>query len=160
MVVMARSDRATFRLPAAALFFPVLLMFCITPLATSGGAWAIAFVVPVIALIWVVVTRTTATAERVTAYRMLGARRMTWAEMDGLEFAQSRWAVAVGTDGRRVRLPMVRPRDLPRLAAVSGGSLNLGGDQDTKPADADGAAAVDQPAETGGTAATTGPSPA
>ncbi len=28
-------------------------------------------------------------------------------------------------DGRRLRLPMVRPRDLPRLAAVSGGSLRF-----------------------------------
>ena len=50
---------------------------------------------------------------------------MAWTDMDGLAFQDSRWAVAVGTDGRRLRLPMIRPRDLPRLAAVSGGSLDL-----------------------------------
>ena len=31
----------------------------------------------------------------------------------------------MGKDGRRLPLPMVRPRDLPRLATASGGSLNL-----------------------------------
>ena len=35
MDVMARPDRATFRLPAAALFLPVLLFLCATPLATG-----------------------------------------------------------------------------------------------------------------------------
>jgi len=126
MDIMSRCDRATFRLPTAALFFPVLLMFCITPLATSGGAWWIAFIVPALALAWVIVTKTTATPARISAYGLFGARRMTWTEMDGLEFRHSQWAIAVGHDGRRLRLPMVRPRDLPRLAAVSGGSLNLG----------------------------------
>jgi Bacterial PH domain len=134
MVGMARSDRATFRLPLAALFFPALLTFCIAPLATAGGLWWLAFFVPLLALVWVVVTRTTATPTRVTAYGLLGARRMDWTEMDGLEFNQSRWAIAVGLDGRRLRLPMVRPRDLPRLAAVSGGSLRLGPDGPIEPA--------------------------
>jgi hypothetical protein len=122
-----RPQRATFRLPAPALLFPVLLMFCVTPLATSGGAWAAVFVIPVLALAWVVVTRTRATPEGVTAYGLLGAKRMRWTQLAGLEFNDARWAIAVGLDGSRLRLPMVRPRDLPRLVAVSGGSLNLGG---------------------------------
>ncbi len=121
-------QRATFRLPVPALLFPVLLMFCITPLATSGGAWAVMFVVPLLALVWVVVTRTRATPVTVTAYGLLGAKSMKWTELAGLEFNDARWAIAVALDGRRVRLPMVRPRDLPRLVAVSGGSLRLGFD--------------------------------
>ena len=95
------------------------------PLATAGGAWAVLFVVPVIALVWVIITRTTATPARVTAHGLLGSSGMAWADLDRLEFQDSRWAVAVGTGGKRLRLPMVRPRDLPRLVAVSGGSLNL-----------------------------------
>ncbi len=123
-----RPQRATFRLPAPALLFPALLMFCVTPLATSGGAWAVVFVIPVLALAWVVVTRTKATSDGVTAYGLLGAKRMPWTDLAGLEFNDARWAIAVGLDGSRVRLPMVRPRDLPRLVAVSGGSLRLGPD--------------------------------
>jgi hypothetical protein len=123
---MSRSDRAVFRLPAAALFVPVIALFLIIPMATLGGAWGLLFVVPVIAVAWMVVTRTTATRDRVTAHGLRGARRMAWADLDRLEFKDSRWAVAVGTDGRRLRLPMVRPRDLPQLVAASGGSLSLG----------------------------------
>lgn len=123
---MSRSDRAVFRLPAAALFVPVIALFLIIPMATLGGAWAVLFVVPVAAVAWMVVTRTTATPDRVTAHGLRGSRRMAWADLDRLEFNDSRWAVAVGTDGRRLRLPMVRPRDLPELVAVSGGSLSLG----------------------------------
>ena len=141
-------QRATFRLPAPALFFPVLLMFCITPLATSGGAWALTFAVPVIALAWVLLTRTKATPTKVTAYGLLGAKSMMWTGLAGLEFRDARWAIAVGLDGRRVRLPMVRPRDLPRLAAVSGGSLNLDG-----PAERDGQSDPEEMAEHGSTAA-------
>ncbi|MEP6562688.1 MAG: PH domain-containing protein, partial [Nakamurella sp.] len=122
---MARSDRATFRLPAAALFVPVLLFVCITPLATVGGQWWVLYIVPVLALVWVLITHTRATADRITTFGLLGSKAMTWAELDQLELPDARWAIAVGQDGRRLRLPMVRPRDVPRLVAVSGGSLRL-----------------------------------
>jgi hypothetical protein len=123
---MARSDRATFRLPAVALFVPVLLFVCITPLATAGGAWWVLYIVPVLGFGWVLITHTTATADRMTTYGLLGTRKMSWEELDQLELPDARWAIAVGQDGRRLRLPMVRPRDVPRLVAVSGGSLRLG----------------------------------
>src|SRR5664279_1704677 len=146
MDVMSRPDRATFRLPAAALFFPVLLLLCVIPLATVGGAWGVMFVVPVLALSWVIVTRTTASPSTVTAHGLLGAHRMAWTEMDGLELKDSRWAVAVASDGRRLRLPMVRPRDLPRLAAVSGGSLRLDAEAPSGPGGDETAAAQVRPA--------------
>ncbi len=122
---MASDQRAVFRLPAAALLLPVLAVLCVTPLATAGGAWAVLFAVPVVALAYVVHTRTVADPAFLTVHTLLGRKRMAWSEMDGLEFHGSRWAIAVGSDGTRVRLPMVRPRDLPRLAAVSGGSLAM-----------------------------------
>ena len=124
---ITRPERVTFRLPVPALLFPVLLLFCILPLATAGGAWGVVYVVPVAALAWVIVTRTRATPTEVTAYGLLGAKRMAWTEMAGLELKDARWTIAVGLDGRRLRLPMVRPRDLPRLAAVSRGRQNQGG---------------------------------
>jgi hypothetical protein len=148
---MPRANRVTFRLPAAALFVPVLLLFLIIPLA-NGATWAAVFyAVPLGALAWVLITRTTASAAGVTAHGLLGRRRMAWSEMDGLEFRGSRWAIAVGTGGRRLRLPMVRPRDLPALAAVSGGSLNL---EPRQPgAGADGSADEPQDQRSGATAA-------
>ena len=128
MDVMSRPDRAVFRLPAASLFLPALLFFCITPLATAGPWFGVLFAVPVGALLWILVTRTSATATGVTVHRVLGAKRMAWPDLDRLEFTDSRWAIAVGTDGRRLRLPMVRPRDIPVLTSVAGGGLLLGAD--------------------------------
>ncbi len=139
MDVMSRPDRAVFRLPAVALFLPILLFFCITPLATAGPWWGVLFAVPAGALVWVLIARTTATPTGVTAHGLLGSKKMAWSDMDGLEFRDSRWAIAVGTDGRRLRLPMVRPRDLPALTAVSGGSLLLGADAQVGTADPDSA---------------------
>lgn len=141
MDVMSRPDRAVFRLPAVALFLPILLFFCITPLATAGPWWGVLFAVPAAALVWVLIARTTANTKGVTAHGLLGAKKMAWSDMDGLEFRDSRWAIAVGTDSRRLRLPMVRPRDLPALTAVSGGSLLLGDDAaDARAVEPDGAA--------------------
>jgi len=123
---MARPDRATFRLPAWALFLPLMLLFLITPLATVEAGWGVLFIVPLVALVWVVVTRTTATGTRLSTYGLLGRRRMEWPDLDQLEVRDSRWVVAIGNDGRRLRLPMVRPHDLRRLIDVSGGSFKVG----------------------------------
>jgi len=79
----------------------------------------------VLVLVYVLVTSTVADPSGVRTSGITGVHRLAWTEMDGLEFSGSRWAVAVAHDGRRLRLPMVRPRDLPRLAAVSGGSLRF-----------------------------------
>jgi len=145
---MARPDRATFRLPAWALLLPIMLLFLSTPLATVADGWGVLFIVPLVALAWVVVTRTTATGTRLTTYGLLGRRRMDWTELDRLEVRASRWVVAVGTDGRRLRLPMVRQHDLRRLITVSGGNLQIG---DPESEQATGQAPVPAP-EPGGAA--------
>jgi len=124
---MARPDRAVFRLPLVSLVIPVVVLILTVPLATVGAWWALLFVIPVVALAYVAVTSTTADRTAVRTRTLLGRHRMTWDELDGLEFRASSWAVAVAHDGRRLQLPMVRPRDLPRLAAASGGHLDLTG---------------------------------
>ena len=122
---MSRSNRAVFRMPAASAAIPLVAVLCVTPLATVGEGWWALYAIPVIAAAYIVVTRTTADTAQLTAHSLLGAKRMAWSDMDGLELRDARWTVAVGKDGRRLPLPMVRPRDLPRLAAAAGGSLNL-----------------------------------
>ena len=113
MVDMAKADRAVFRLPVVALLIPLVLAIFATPLATVGGAWIWLYVLPVLVLIYVVITRTVADPSGVRTSGITGVHRLAWTELDGLEFSGSRWAVAVAHDGRRLRLPMVRPRDLP-----------------------------------------------
>ncbi len=128
---MPRPDRVVFRLPPVSLFIPLLVLVLVTPLATAGSSWFRAlFLLPAIALAYILLTATIADGRQIRTTGLRGGRKFTWAELNGFEFHGQRWATAVGLDGSRVRLPMVRPRDLPRLAAVSGGRLTLGPDAD------------------------------
>jgi len=118
---MSRSRRAVFRLPVVALIFPVLLLFCVIPLAGLGDLWNLMYAVPVLALIWTVVTYTAADATSVRVSGLIRRRSLPWDRIDRVELDGPRWVVAVARDGSRIRLPMVMTRDLPRLSAASGG---------------------------------------
>ena len=73
--------------------------------------------------------RTVADPDAVTIRRIVGGRRVTWPEISSLRLGQrsrirGRAGVsAVLTDGAELSLPAVGVRDLPQLAAVSGGRL-------------------------------------
>lgn len=116
---------ARVRLPMVALIVPAVTLFCVLPLATAGGPWAAAFVLPVAMLVLMLVAGTTATAAHVSTLWWTGRRRVAWGQVDRIEFPSSRWAVAVTHAGERVVLPGVRPQDLPRIAAAAGGRLFL-----------------------------------
>jgi hypothetical protein len=143
--------KAVFRLPGVSFLIPFLFFIAVTPLANGGSKFLLAlYLLPLVGLIYILITRTVADDSQISTSGLLGTRRIRWAELDGLEFHGPRWAIAVALDGRRIRLPMVRPRDLPRLAAVSGGRLLLGKDAPVieepvpdEPAEAPDAAAPD-----------------
>lgn len=136
---VSRPDRAVFRLPVISVLIPFLAFVCITPLANAGPTAFLAFYLfPLAALVYILITRTVADPTSIRASGPRGVRRIAWSDLDGLEFRGPRWATAVGLDGRRIRLPMVRPRDMYRLAAVSGGRLLIGKDAPTpEPEDGD-----------------------
>lgn len=118
--------RAVFRMPLiAVVLLPVLAAFCLGPIATVNVWWSLLLLVPVLIGVAVLLTRTVVDGQAISVHGLRPTRRLRWEELDRLEFSGPRWAVAVGTDERRIRLPMVRPRDLPVLAAVSGGYLTF-----------------------------------
>ncbi|GAA1998328.1 PH domain-containing protein [Nakamurella flavida] len=128
--------RVTLRLPAWALLLPVVAFLCAIPLVTAGGVAGGLFVwlgygIPALVLVSTLLTRTTADARRIAVIGPWRRRTIAWAELDSLEFTGTRWAVAVTAGGKRIRLIMVRPRDLPALTAVAGGELLLAEDQET-----------------------------
>lgn len=117
--------RIVFRLPPSSLVFPVVLLFCVIPLAGVGGAWTVMYLVPLAALAWTLVTRTVVDAAAITTHTWRGRRTLPWSRIVNLELTEARWTVAVDTRGQRTRLPMVLPRDLPALAAASGGAIEF-----------------------------------
>lgn len=139
--------KAVFRLPGVSFLIPFLFFIAVTPLANAGAdAFLALYLIPLVGLIYILITRTVADPNQIRTMGLLGGRKIPWSELDGLEFRGPRWAIAVALDGRRVRLPMVRPRDLPRLAAVSGGRLLVGRDAPA-PVEPDDPAQSDDPDE-------------
>lgn len=115
----------TFRLPAIALLVPVLLLVCIIPMAGAGGWWNLTYLIPVLGLLWILLTHTSAGADGVRVSGLITRRFLPWERISRLELDGQRWVVAAEHNGRRTRLPMVLTRDLPRLAAASHGAFTF-----------------------------------
>lgn len=120
---MTDSTTVTFRLPLTALIGVFGLIVCMTPVAFGAWGLQVLYLVPLALTAWLVRTRTVVGPDTMTVYRVWGSQRITWSDLAGLRIDdRSRvWAVPRSRD--EIRLPMVRTRDLPMLAAVSGGRL-------------------------------------
>ena len=120
---MTDSATVTFRRPLTALIGVFGLVVCMTPVAFGIPGLQVLYLVPLGVAIWLVRTRTVVGAETLVVHRVLGSRRVTWSDLQGLRMDdRSRvWAILRG--GEEVGLPAVRTRDLPVLAALSRGRL-------------------------------------
>lgn len=126
----ATADRAdgprtlTLRVTRVHLVFVAALIMFVTPMATmAGGPWLLLYLLPLAVGWWVLRTGTTADTERVRVRTALGGADFGWDELASLRLRSNRWVKAVLTSGKEIRLPAVRVRDLPELAAISGGRL-------------------------------------
>ena len=120
------SERAVFRIPPLTILGAVLLAVCATPVAFGAPWFWLVYLLPVAVVVWVLRVRTTVDEEALTVRRLVGSRRVPWSEIRSLHLRAKGGVRAVLTDGAELPLPSVRVRDLPQLAAASGGHLSLG----------------------------------
>jgi PH (Pleckstrin Homology) domain-containing protein len=120
------SERAVFRIPPLATLGVVLLAVCVTPVAFGEPYFWLIYLLPVAIAVWVVRVRTVADADALTVRRIVGSRRVPWSQISSLRLRDKGGVRAVLTDGAELPLRCVRIRDLPQLAAVSGGHLTFG----------------------------------
>ena len=120
------SERAVFRIPPLTTLGAVLLAVCATPVAFGAPWFWLVYLLPVAVVVWVLRVRTTVDEEGLTVRRLVGSRRVPWSEIRSLHLRDKGGVRAVLTDGAELPLPSVRVRDLPQLAAASGGHLSLG----------------------------------
>ncbi|MEU6268391.1 PH domain-containing protein [Saccharopolyspora shandongensis] len=114
----------TFRITPVALLGVLAVIICATPLATTAGTWALLiYLIPLGLAVWILRTRTTFDAQQVVARTMFGRTKFGWDDVVSLRLNEKRWLKAVLRSGKEVQLPAVRVRDLPRVAAISGGRL-------------------------------------
>jgi hypothetical protein len=115
--------RAVFQPSRMTIAFALLLALCATPVAFGAPYLWLVYLAPVVVVAWVVRTRTVVDAEAVTVRRLLGGRRVPWESISSLRLADNARVAAVLDDGTELPLPAVGVRDLPQLAAASGGRL-------------------------------------
>jgi Bacterial PH domain len=120
------SERAVFRIPPLTILGAVLLAVCATPVAFGAPWFWLVYLLPVAVVVWVLRVRTTVDEEALTVRRLIGSRRVPWSQIRSLHLRDKGGVRAVLTDGAELPLPSVRVRDLPQLAAASGGRLSLG----------------------------------
>ncbi|SDL53017.1 PH domain-containing protein [Geodermatophilus siccatus] len=114
---------ARLRMNRVALLPVVLLVVCVLPLAFAAG-WTLVFLlVPALAAAYVLRTGVDVGDGGVTVRSLAGSRAVPWGDVAGIRVGErgDLWLVTVR--GTELRLPVLRARDLPWLAAVSGGRI-------------------------------------
>ena len=103
---------------------PVLVLaICVVPLASAASWTPIFLLVPVLAAAWVLRAGVDVGDGGVTVRSLVAGRRVPWSEVAGIRVAERGDLWLVTTRGTELRLPALRARDLPRLAAPSGGRI-------------------------------------
>ncbi len=116
-------DRLTFRITGASLIAVILVTVCMSPLAMSSWWLAPLFLVPVGMAVWVLRVRTVVTPESVSACSLTRTRTVQWDDVKSLRLDERRWVRLILSSDREVTLPAVRVRNIPNLAAMSGGRI-------------------------------------
>jgi hypothetical protein len=123
------TPRAVFRISPLTNLAAIGIAVCATPFAASGPFLWLVYLVPIAMIVWTLRVRTVADPDALTIRRIVGGRRVPWPEISSLRLGRrsrlrGRAGVsAVLADGAELPLPAVGVRDLPQLAAVSGGRL-------------------------------------
>ena len=106
-----------------------LLLLCVLPAAAAAPWASLLLLLPVVAAAWVlrvgvdVAGDPAGDTSGVTVRSLVGRRHVPWAEVAGIRVGGRGELWLVTTAGTQVRLPVLRLRDLPRLAAASGGRI-------------------------------------
>jgi hypothetical protein len=116
-------ESAVFRPSRVILLVAAFLAVCVTPVAFGAPFLWLVYLLPAGVVAWVLRTRTTVDGEAVTVRRWNGTRRVPWSSISSLRLADTTRVAAVLDDGAELPLPSVGVRDLPRLAAASGGRI-------------------------------------
>lgn len=121
----ANEDRkAIFKIPNTALLAIAFLVVCVTPVAFGDVPylqWLYLF--PIALAVFVIRTRTTATAKGLEVRTMFGRRDLPWSSLKGLAITEKAKVQAVLKDDTKVALPAVRTRHLPVISLVSAGHM-------------------------------------
>jgi hypothetical protein len=117
---------ARLRMNRTALLPVGLLAICAVPLAFAAAPWTLVLLlIPLAVTVWVLRVGVDIADDGLTVRSLAGERRVPWTELVGIRVAPRGDLWLVTTGGTEVRMPVMRARDLPRLAALSGGRIEV-----------------------------------
>jgi Bacterial PH domain len=116
---------ARLRMNRTALIPVGLLALCTVPLAFAAPWTPVLLVVPLVVAVWVLRVGVDIADDGLTVRSLAGQRRVAWDELAGIRVARRGELWLVTTRGTEVHVPVMRARDLPRLAALSGGRIDV-----------------------------------
>jgi hypothetical protein len=119
------SSSARLRMNRTALFPVGLLALCTIPLAFATPWTPVLLLIPLAVALWVLRAGVDISDDGLTVRSLAGQRQVPWAEIAGIRVAPRGALWLVTTRGTELQLPVMRARDLPRLAAVSGGRIDV-----------------------------------
>jgi hypothetical protein len=102
-----------------------VLAVCAVPLAFAAPWTPVFLLIPLAAAAWVFRVGLDVGEDGLTVRSLVGQRRVPWTELAGIRVAPRGDLWLVTTAATEVRLPVMRARDLPRLAAVSRGRIEV-----------------------------------
>lgn len=112
-----------FRIPATAVLGALLFAVTATPFAWAAPGLMVVYLVPVVAIVWVLRVRTVADREKLVTRTLFGRHVVPWSDIRAFRVSERSWVRAVVEDGKELPLPTVRTRHLPALSLISGGRL-------------------------------------
>ncbi len=103
----------------------VLLTLCLLPVVLLTPWALLLLLVPLLIAAWVLRVGVSIGDDGIAVHSLVGARSVPWREVAGIRVGEGRALWLVTTRGTEIRLPVLRVRDLPRLAALSGGRIDV-----------------------------------
>lgn len=117
------SSSVVFRTSPLTILVALAFAVCATPVAFAAPYLWLVYLVPIGMIVWTLRVRTVVDAEALTVRRVVGGRRVPWSQISSLRLGDRSRVRAVLSDGNELPLRCVHVRDLPQLAAASGGML-------------------------------------
>jgi hypothetical protein len=118
-------SRLVFRIPSTAVLGALLFAVTATPFAWAAPGLFAIYLVPVVAIVWVLRLQTTADREKLVTRTLFSRHVLPWSDVRAFRVSERSWVRAViDDDGKELPLPTVRTRHLPALSLISGGRLD------------------------------------
>ncbi len=116
---------ARIRLPRSVFIGVFVFAICTLPLVSVAPWFLVVLLLPAVAALYAWRTGVDFTAAGVAAHAAFGTTSVLWADVAGVEVRGRDQLWLVRRDGRLLRLPTLRVRDLGRVHELSGGRLGV-----------------------------------